>query len=757
MNAMNGEILLPGEDGPKLPPQERLSAFVSALEQESKRRVMRRTAVEQRWIENLRQLHGKYDDLTLTRIEQAKGSSVFVNLTATKTEAMIARIYDLLFPTDERNWAIDPTPVPTLTREAEEAMAMVQKAHDAAEAQKAAMQEAEAQGQMPTAQAREQDMRQAEAIENDARAAADNLQKALDEARKRSRLMEEEIADQLSGCNFPAEARDMIVDACEIGFGVIKGPVLNERPAKKWQQGQEGYSLEVVGDTAPGAFRVDPWNYFPDPDSRRVEDGNGHYERHFLNASQLRKLAKRPDMDKNAIRDVLLEGPVKGEVPSYLSDLHQINGETEGLLADKFVVWEFTGPVEREDLATLAEAMWSPEERAGFDPSQIDPLLELGVRVWFSQGKVLSFALHPLDSCDSLYSVFTIREDPISPFGYGIPHIMASPQSILNGAYRMMMDNSGLGAGPQVLVNKEVVSPEDGDWTLRPRKVWLMNSTALTQQIAPFQAINIDTHQAELQAIITLAAQTIDEVTAMPQITQGEPGSTTQQTAQGLAMLLTSANVSFRRIIKNFDDNVTVRLLSRFYHWNMQFSSRAEIKGDYDVVARGSSVLLVREMQAQNLVMVANAFGDHAVYGPMIKHSDLLRAIFRAHMIPADEIVYSDAEFERRQRDQQPQKDPAVQVAEMEAQMQQEELKIRREEMQAKIEVANMETHAKVQVATLTYQAAMQGKALDANLRSQDGQAKVAVENMKVASAERKTAVEVAMKEATGESSGGSI
>jgi hypothetical protein len=78
----------------------------------------------------------------------------------------------------------------------------------------------------------------------------------------------------------------------------------------------------------------------------------------------------------------------------------------------------------------------------------------------------------------------------------------------------------------------------------------------------------------------------------------------------------------------------------------MQFSDKPEIKGDYQVDARGSSVLLMREMQAQNLMVIAMQLGGHPIYGPMLRNRELLRKIFQAYMVPAEEVMLGDDEID---------------------------------------------------------------------------------------------------------------
>jgi len=617
-------------------------------------------------------------------------------------------------------------------------------------------------GQQDAAIAAQQKANTAQQEVNAAQAAADDLHDRLNEAKRRSDLMLEEIDDQLVTCGFQSEARDAISDAVKLGVGIIKGPVLGDRSKQQWAQrmaaegGPIAYVLEQTESEAPSAHRVDPWSFFPDPDIRRVDDMDGIYERHLMNKGQLRKLAQRPGMDQDAIRDLLRAGPDSGATPAYMADLNDLTGQTDGDVRDAFQVWEYTGAIEAEDMEVLVAAFQTDEED-GAEPEEIDSLSEHIVRVFFCQGRTLSFALHPLDSGEPIYSVFTIRPDESTVFGFGVPYIMRHPQSILNGAFRMMMDNSGLSTGPQIVINKDQVTPEDGNWTITARKIWLRNSATAQPGVSPFETFNIPSNQAELANIINIAGEVIDEVTAMPSIAQGEQGVGITKTAQGMALLMNSANVSFRRIVKNYDDDITVPLIRRFYHWNMQFSAKDEIKGDYAVKARGSGVLLVREMQAQNLLMIAQLFGDHPVYGPMLKHAELLRSIFRAHMIAADEITLTDREYKQLMADQQSQTDPAAEANAKAAEIAEQELELRKAEMAQKAELSDREWDARMRIAELNYDGAMEKAAAGLNMKREELDAKIGIAGTDGARKERALAAEIAMTDRTGVSSGGSV
>jgi hypothetical protein len=99
-----------------------LMGFVDGLQRTANNQVLKKQLIEDRWVEDLRQYHGRYDADTEKNLNNDKTKSrLFVNKTRTKTHGWEARLSDLLFPTDVRNWAISATPVPELSRQAAKA------------------------------------------------------------------------------------------------------------------------------------------------------------------------------------------------------------------------------------------------------------------------------------------------------------------------------------------------------------------------------------------------------------------------------------------------------------------------------------------------------------------------------------------------------------------------------------------------------------------------------------------------------------
>lgn len=95
--------------------QAAMASVVADLESDATRLMNARVHTEQRWLKSLRLYHGIYEKEVDVVLSQDEGRSrVFINFTRPKTNDWKARLGDLLFPADEKNWGINPTPVPSV-------------------------------------------------------------------------------------------------------------------------------------------------------------------------------------------------------------------------------------------------------------------------------------------------------------------------------------------------------------------------------------------------------------------------------------------------------------------------------------------------------------------------------------------------------------------------------------------------------------------------------------------------------------------
>jgi hypothetical protein len=697
---------------------EACRGIIDRLSSLAAEQITSRVGVETDWLEDLRNYHGKYDDITEKSLKDGKRSTAFVKLTRHKTNSWSARLSDLLFPTDDKNWGIKPTPLPKLAQAAKDAIQKAEAALDVAN-----------KSNDPEQQSRITDM--ARSFARDA-----HLNQAqMDEVQKRCTAMEKAIEDQLLESKYGSQCRLVIEDGCRLGTGILKGPLTSNRLRQEWRADKDVWQLATIPDPFPEARRVDPWHFFPDMSASNIDEAEFTFERHLPNRRDLRKMALKLGFDRDAVGRLIAGGPdlVLGNDGNHLALLRAINNEG-GPIKDRYVMWEYHGSLECSEIATLLRALGKDEKARQYEDDK-DPLEDYRVIVYFCNGELLKISPeYPLDSGESLYSVWNFQRGETSIFGIGIPRIMFDSQRALNGAWRMMMDNSGLSVGPQIVVDRTAVKPADGTWGIRPMKVWYKTTTALTPNNPPFECIDIPNNQQQLGGIITIAREFIDEETSMPTLAQGEQGAATQ-TLGGMSILFNSANVVFRRVVKSWDDDLTAPTIRRFYHWNMQFNPDNDIKGDMQVDARGTSVLLVREMQSQNLMNVLTNWTTHPVIGQFLRVRAGLEKTFQTMMIDPDDLLKSQDEVDTEQRQQE------------EAQQKAEAEKAQQGGDDSKMQVANMQAQMRMQVAKMQQDTALATIASKEKITIAQARAKYGIEEMKAQSKERIEATSIAIED----------
>lgn len=640
MAGQANEAVAQPEEAPKVSLQD-LSLIAGRLDKLAMEQVSAKQQVEARWLEAVRAYHGKYDSQFLKELTDAKVSTAFVKATRAKTIALEARLYDLMFPTDDRNWDIQPTPVPKLQDEKKEAEARATSA-----AMQANLAEKQQDPRAPQIVAAGQD----EAAR--AQAAANEIAKATQAAK----LMRDEMDDQLVESKYPAECRDAVHDMCLLGSGILKGPMVNEKTRGRWMPANDegdpsAFNLVQQDDVRPMLRRVDPWSFFPDMSARRIDECEFTFERYLWTKSDLRKMVERQGFDAEAVRELLRDDrkgrAVSSPSISNLITLRSLTDDSTGNISGRYVGWEYHGPLECEEVVAILRAQ-GQQELADQYAEEADPLKEHRVIVHFCEDVILKIApYYPLDSGDTLYSMANLEDAEGQLFGYGVPTIMNDSQIALNSAWRMALDNGALSVGPQAMVAKDEIEPADGEWTFRPKKIWFRIKAAVTQAAKSIEFFDVPNNMEEIAQLIQLATVFIDMETGIPQPQQGEEAKATP-TVGGMAILQSAANIIFRRVVKNTDDGLIAPTMRRLYDWNMQFSKRADIKGDMQVDARGTSVLLVKEVQAQNLMLVVSNLLNHPTIAPMIKAYPAVEKLFQAMMIKPSEVLITEDDYKKK-------------------------------------------------------------------------------------------------------------
>lgn len=643
----------------KLQQQERLLMFEKQVAKWRQEAVdgRRSSGLERMWSEDQDAYEG-VDEATRDSSDYIKGASpadglhtrrssrsttrskVVMNITRPYVDVASARVADMLLPTRERNFLIKPTPIPDLN--------------------KLATGEAD-----PTLVDAGVDPQEAKAF----------AQKKLTEAKQKADAAQQQIDDWLVETRWNTEVSKVIEDSSRLGVGVLCGPVPTKIKHTKVTRADGTVKLVYEEVLQPGSRRVDPWNFFPDPAcGEDVHNGRYVFERTYMTKRQLADLVGLPGYKEGAIRKALKEGPSK-----IVADGYKRQEDIQD--SERYEVWTFHGVVGRDDL-----------ELQGVEAELLDELgTELVPAILVSvNDRVIKAALNPLDTGEFPYDVFVWQRIQGSWAGKGIARQLRSSQRIINAATRNMMDNAALSSGPQIVINRKGITPADKTWELTPRKIWFATDELGTGQVsAGINAINIPALQNELQSIIQYALKMAEDVTGIPLILQGQQGSA-PETVGGMQLLHSNANTVLRRLARNFDDQIVIPHIKRYYHWLLVYSDNEKAKGDFAIEALGSTALVEKDVEAQALVQLSQ-FAMDPRYG--VKPREWFREMIKTQGLDPDKFMMSDDEFAKQQEamQQQPQTPPQVMAAQIRSQadMQKEQMRLQLEAEKLRIQDEN--------------------------------------------------------------------
>lgn len=595
--------------------------------------------VEKRWRRNTQLYFGEHTEGSTGEFENTlrngpparkaqdgNRSRVVINIVRPKVDQAVARICEILFPVDDRNWGLKPTPLPDLA-------VMVGNNSPTVDP---------ATGQ-PTGMTANQE-----------------AQIVMQAAKEAAQAMERSIDDSLTECKYNGESRKGVEDGIRLGTMVLYGPFPARQTSKAWLPQPDGTQVMQINESVvPASMRLDPWDVFFDPScGNDHQRGRGFFFRRNVTRKELRQLVGLPGFDAECIREVLRQPPNRVRVAEQ-----RVIRDT--IKEDSYEMWTYHGEIEPEEMEALSV-------RTG------DPLTDVtfGVLVIVNDKIIGAMPSWVADNTLPL-DVWCWRKSDESPYGYGLPDELEHQQRVVNAAWRQVMDNGRTSLGGQIVMKKGMVIPQNNSWEITPNKIWLAKDDMADVRQA-FSVFEFNSHLQELLAIAQAAMQFADVEASMPQILGGEKGSA-PETVGGMVMLFNNAGAVLRQRVKLYDDAITRPHIARYYDWKMANDPDPSIKGDFEIDARGSTALIERDIQNQALLNLAN-ITNNPRYIPHLKEREELKAILKAFKVNPEELMKPEdqvAQEQQAQAEQGAPQDPRIMSAQMQLQAKQLEMEDR--------------------------------------------------------------------------------
>ncbi|MCR4302134.1 MAG: hypothetical protein NUV51_11025 [Sulfuricaulis sp.] len=556
-----------------------------------------RRAIEERWLKNLRQVRGVYDPEVLRMIPADK-SKAYPKMTAWMVRGTIARLMQLLFPMTEKNYGIKESPLPDLPT------AQLQEVLDGLVA---------LGGEM-----------------NDT-----VIEKAiLAHAKGKAERMEVKVSDDLQEMEFITLARKVVRSAVIYNVGILEGPLHRAVKSRTWQQDvNTGKWTATEVDKYKPLFEFTPvWSYYPDMTAQGIDKQDGWFIRRIMTRAEVEALGRRPDFLADRINDYLRkntsgnyqalwwESEIKGEAKSA-------QASAQGKESRKFEILAYYGGVTGADLRA-----------AGVTVPDADLGKTINGVVWMIDNVVIKAKLAPLGQNINSHHVFVFEDDDLSILGNGQCDVVRDTQLSLCETVRAMLDNASV-IGPMCEINTEMLTPGQ-DMAISKNKTWFRESMGGQSDAIPaVRNVSIESHLPDLLQLANLFLGFGDKESGLPPAALGDTtggGSEALRTSKNASMFLGAAALPIRDTVRNFD-TFTISMISALCAWNTRYDPNPTRDGDYDVIARGSTSLIAKEVLAQALENFrAGITPDEA---PHVKIRGLLAARAKVNDIPVDEIL----------------------------------------------------------------------------------------------------------------------
>ena len=578
--------------------------------------------------EALRLRKGVYTEMELAILGGAKTAAWFP-LTDRLCRGLSAFLRNIMTRDDENpNWDIQPTPIPELPK---------------ADADAAALSLAQTvldQIQLGFNLTEDDIIEELDRI-------TDSLMKELrDEAGRKAMKITDYIRDLLEEANWRDVFDALLDDAVTFGTGIVKSPFI----LADWDQSYSGGNeIQQVKKKRLASRNVDPTWFFPSPDSCSTQDGAYICEITDMSIRELECAIGIKGFNEDNIRLVLAELET-GQGLNWLKEFDTVGdlrGKREGMLShgDKVRVVEYHGSLPGRELAKYGIKQWQGKDIYNDTYYEVEVFVCNDV-VIRAVGNINPGQRRP-------YHKMNLFPCPGSFWGTGVPLAIKDIQRVINGAYRNLVRNMGFSSAPlweidHALWDTEVSKPPT---VMEPNMILDKNSLVSPHNGSMLEIHQVNSRGNEFLMIIGQLIEHAEMTIGMPRFLQGDPsgGGGAARTLGGLSTLQNNANIGLKSIVVDLDLDIVKPMIEMIYQWVLCTTDDPDLRGDAQVVVRGATHLLARELNKDQLLQTIGSLFPFVQAGYIKPEgvSTLLREAVREIGLDPDDVVVDLAEARR--------------------------------------------------------------------------------------------------------------
>lgn len=505
------------------------------------------------------------------------GVNAYVNITAMKSGLVQSYLLESLVHANQIPWAIEPTPVVSLSRESEEIAVQ------------------ELMATMQASQGTELDLISL------ARNIKDNLMRAeQDHAKTCAENMERLITDQCMEGDWNNAMYSFTADFTIYPFAVLQGPVPVVRARPVWKGNTYTIKQEVFYEFKS----VSPWDFWYSPDSPDTQRGTGVFVRQRWTRRQLLDAMRLPSYNADAIKTVLEESSRADYIFRWLSE----NPEQPD---DKILQWnDCTATID----VLIHYGYFRGSELRDYGISDVED-------IEFYNAQITVIGKHTIQVMVQKNPNLNIRPIFTSSFyktqnripSFSIAQRVRDVERAYMSSLRYLMMNAYNASGPITEADytrlAKYMSNEDIN-KIVPNTIYLASADVPTANPA-LRFYTVPSAMPQYQSLMTYFMDLADKVTNIPAALHGTAvGSGANRTFRGAAMLQGNAVKAIQASVANIDQYIFKPMGELLYNYNMVYSDDDSVKGDCKITACGATGLMQREINRQNSYEILQLVGS---------------------------------------------------------------------------------------------------------------------------------------------------
>lgn len=532
-------------------------------------------------------------------------NDIYIGIASLKARAAESWINDILLNSLDVPWTLDHSPIPELSKKQREAVLdELERAYY------------KFGGFTPALKIAAQKLKYDAVLKqnNIAEKACDNMTKL--------------VSDQLIEGGWRSSFAEFVSDLTVFPNAFLRAPVYVTMPRTTW----DGENLKVEVKQIPTVRRKSALDVYPSRDSTNTQNGEYIIVRDRYTPDQLYSCIGMPGFSEAAIRKILADVADTGyeETMSGDAERKRLEERRDTLMQQGTIDTLVLNGRVRGELLKKNNVLVS-DEQAYYE-----------VEIWTVRDTTIRAVLNPYPTgARPLYTTSFVKV-PGSFWGQGTISLVLDCQRMCNAAARSITRNMAYSAGPIGEADFDRFADGERITEVEPYRIYPVTPDmgGGGQRALNFQTVPCNVSM--LQSIFDQYSKIADDLSGVPSYVLGQPQvAGAGRTLGGLSMLMGNAAKGIKNSLLNVDRDVIEPCVGFFVTVNMLTSKDPGIKADAQVIARGASGLLQRELAQTRTVEILQLLTPYVQAGAVSPDGlkILLREVLKPTGMPIDRII----------------------------------------------------------------------------------------------------------------------